>query len=240
MKAEYYRNAIYFPDIGVCACADVHIGIEDSIQAEGFSMPLEEERELLERFRDVIKKFEPKVLVLNGDVLHEFGRLRRNTKKAFDRITMELFASVDEVIVLTGSHDKMMDTALEGSDISPADYYFKGGVLFTHGDGVPKRANDDDVKVIVIGHDHPTLDIELKKEPCFLYGENAWHGKDVVVLPAFNPLCTGTTINWMDSWDFMSPFVREGDIGRYRPIIMAGDEVLEFPMLREFRDILNI
>ncbi|HTX43175.1 MAG TPA: metallophosphoesterase [Methanocella sp.] len=239
MKAEYYHNAAYFPDIGVCACADVHIGIEDSIQAEGFSMPLEEERELLERFRDVIKKFEPEVLVLNGDVLHEFGRLRRNTKRAFDRITMELLASVGEVIVLTGSHDKMMGTALEGSDISPADYYYKGGVLFTHGDGVPKRAKDDDVELIVIGHDHPTLDIELKKEPCFLYGEKAWHGKDVLVLPAFNPLCTGTTINWMDSWDFMSPFVRESDIGRYRPIIVAGDEVLEFPMLSEFRDILN-
>jgi putative SbcD/Mre11-related phosphoesterase len=240
MKIDYYRNAAYFPDIGTCACADIHIGIEDSIQAEGFAMPLEEERELLERFRDIIKKFEPGTLVLDGDVLHEFGRLRRNTKKSFDRITLELFSSVDEVVVLTGSHDKMMDTALEGSDIAPADFFFKGGILFTHGDGVPKRAKDEDVKLIVIGHDHPTLDIELKKEPCFLYGEKAWNGKDVLVLPAFNPLCAGTTINGMDTWDFMSPFIRESDIGLFRPVIAAGDEVLEFPPLREFRDILNI
>jgi putative SbcD/Mre11-related phosphoesterase len=239
MKVEYYRNAVFFPAIGACACADIHVGIEDSIQAEGFSMPLKEESELLRRFRDVIKKSRPKVLVLNGDVLHEFGRLRRNTRRTFDRILLELQASVDEVVVLTGSHDRMMETALEGVDISPADHYFMGGVLFAHGDVVPKKARDADVRLIVIGHEHPMLDIELKKEPCFLYGEKAWCGKDVLVLPAFNPLCAGTTINWMGSSDFMSPFVREGDIGGYRPVITAGEEALEFPPLREFRDILN-
>lgn len=240
MKVEYYRNAVYFPDIGVCACADVHIGIEDSVQAEGFSMPLDEERELLERFRAVIKKFKPKVLILNGDVLHEFGRLRKSTKKSFDRITMELFASVDEVVVLTGSHDKMMDVALEDAGAAPADYYFKDGVLFAHGDAVPKRASGDDVKLIVIGHDHPMLDVDLKKEPCFLYGDKVWHGKDVLVLPAFNPLCSGTTINGMEARDFLSPFLRESDIGNYRPILAVGGEALEFPMLKEFRDILSL
>ncbi len=240
MDIRYYRNAAYFPEIGTCACADIHIGIEDAIQAEGFSMPLDEEHMLLERFREIIKKFEPKILVLNGDVLHEFGRLRKNTKKSFDRITLELFASVDEVIILTGSHDKMIETALEGADVMSSDFFFKGGVLFTHGDTVPKRAKDDDVKLIVVGHDHPMLDIELKKEPCFLYGEKAWHNKDVLVLPAFNPLCSGTTINGMESWDFMSKFLKEGDIGNFRPILLAGDEVLVFPLLKEFRDILNV
>ena len=237
MKIAYHRNAAYFPDIGACACADIHIGIEDAIQAEGFSMPLDEEHMLLENFRDIIKKFEPKVLVLDGDVLHEFGRLRRNTKKSFDRITTELFASVDEVVVIKGSHDKMMDIAMEGAVMG--DFYFRCGVLFTHGDTIPKRAEADDVRLIVIGHDHPTLDIELKKEPCFLYGDKAWRNKDVLVLPAFNPLCSGTTINGMESWDFMSPFIREGEIGNYRPILTAGDEILEFPSLKEFRDILN-
>jgi hypothetical protein len=44
----------------------------------------------------------------------------------------------------------------------------------------------------------------------------------------------------MGSRDFMSQFLRESDVGSYRPILTAGDEVLEFPMLREFRDILDI
>jgi len=240
MKAEYYRNAVFFPDTRVCACADIHIGIEDAIQAEGFSMPLEEEQLLIGRFREIIKKYEPQTLVLNGDVLHEFGRLRKNTKKSFDRITMELFASVDDVVLITGSHDKMIGMALEGADKTSSDLFFKGGILFTHGDTVPSRARDDDVRLIVIGHDHPMMDVELKKEPCYLYGEKAWNGKDVLMLPAFNPLCSGTTINGMESWDFMSPFIKEGNVGNYRPILIAGDEILEFPPLREFRDILNV
>jgi putative SbcD/Mre11-related phosphoesterase len=240
MKVEYCKNAVFFPDIGVCACADVHIGIEDSMINEGFSLPLNEESELLERFRAIIKKFEPKTLVLNGDILHEFGRLCRNTKKSFDHIMMELLASVDEVIIVTGSHDKMMDAALQSLDMKSETCYFKGGVLFAHGDIIVPRAKESDVALIVVGHDHPMLDIELKKEPCYLYGEKVWHGKDILVLPAFNPLCSGTTINGMASWDFMSPFIRDSDIGQYRPVITAGDEVLEFPPLKDFRDILNI
>ena len=237
MKVEYYENAAYFPEIGACACADVHIGIEDSLVAEGFSMPLDEEGELLSRFRAVIKKFEPKIMILNGDVLHEFGRLGRNARKEFGRIMMELHASVDEVILIEGSHDRMMGVALEGD--SADSLYFKGGALFTHGDAIPDKAKEPDVMLIVIGHDHPMLDVDMKKEPCFLYGEKAWRGKDVLVLPAFNPLCSGTSINRLDTRDFLSPFIREGDIGAYRPIIVVDGEALKFPPLRDFRDILS-
>lgn len=240
MKIEYFRNAAYFPETGVCVCADIHIGIEDAIIAEGFSFPLNEEKELLDRFGAIVKRFKPVTIVLNGDILHEFNRLRKNTKKSFDRIMLALLLSVDEVVLVTGSHDKMMAAALEGLDgVSSENHYFKGGVLFTHGDAIPVRAKEDDVKLIVIGHDHPMLDIDLKKEPCFLYGEKVWRGKDILVLPAFNPLCAGTTINGMDSNDFLSPFIREGDIGFYRPIISIDGDVLEFPMLKEFRDILD-
>ena len=105
---------------------------------------------------------------------------------------------------------------------------------------IPSRAKDADVELIVIGHDHPTLDVEMKKEPCFLYGKQAWRGKDVLVLPAFNPLCAGTSINMLDSRDFLSPFIREGDIGAYRPIIVVEGEALEFPPLREFRDWIRL
>lgn len=241
MRIEYLKGAAYFPEIDVCACADVHIGIEDALIAEGFSLPLNEERELLDRFKDIVRTFQPKTFVLNGDILHEFGRLRKNTKKSFDRIMLALLASVDEVVMITGSHDKMMEAALAGIDgISSDTSYFKGGVLFTHGDSIPLKAKESDVKMIVIGHDHPTLDIELKKQPCFLYGEKAWRGKDILILPAFNPLCAGTSINFLESRDFLSSFVREGDIGEYRPIITTDDETLEFPGLKDFRDILSI
>ncbi len=240
MKVEYFNGAAYFPEAGACAVADVHIGIEAAIQAEGFAMPLDEDRELLDRFKSIVKRFNPKVMVLDGDVLHEFGRLRRNAKKSFDHIMLALLSSVDEVIVITGSHDKMIDTALLDIDgIKCEPFYFSSGILFGHGDVIPSRAKDSDVELIVIGHDHPTLDVEMKKEPCFLYGKKAWRGKDILVLPAFNPLCAGTSINRLDSWDFLSPFIREGDIGAYRPIIVVGGEMLEFPPLREFRDVLE-
>jgi hypothetical protein len=240
MRVEYFQGAAYFPSIGACAVADVHVGIEAALQAEGFSMPLDEERMLLDKFKAVVERFGPRAMVLDGDVLHEFSRLRRNAKKSFDRIMLALLASVDEIIVILGSHDKMIDVALADIEgVKCEDFYFSGGVLFCHGDAIPKRAAEPDVKMVVIGHDHPSLDVEMKKEPCFLYGKKAWRGRDVLVLPAFNPLCAGTTINRMDSRDFMSPFVRESDIGAYRPVIVVEGEALEFPPLREFRDVLE-
>jgi putative SbcD/Mre11-related phosphoesterase len=240
MKVEYFNGAAYFPDTGACAVADVHVGMEAAIQAEGFAMPLDEERELLDRFRGIVQRFGPKVMVLDGDVLHEFHRVRRNTQRSFDRIMLVLLSSVDEVVAIAGSHDKMMEVALTDIEgVRTEQFYFAGGVLFCHGDVIPTRAADSDVKLIVIGHDHPMLDVEMKKEPCFLYGKKAWRGKDVLVLPAFNPLCAGTSINRLDSRDFLSPFIREGDIDTYRPVIVVEGEALVFPPLGEFRHILE-
>jgi uncharacterized protein len=240
MKVEYFNGAAFFPDTGVCAVADVHVGIEAAVQAEGFYMPLDEDRMLLDKFKSIVQRFSPKVMVLNGDVLHEFHRVRRNAQKSFDHIMLALLSSVDEIVIILGSHDKMMDVALTDIDgVHGEQSYLAGGVLFCHGDVIPLRAKDADVKLIVIGHDHPSLDVELKKEPCYLYGKNAWHGKDVLVLPAFNPLCAGTSINRLDSWDFLSPFIKESDIGGYQPIIVVEGETLEFPPLREFRHVLE-
>jgi putative SbcD/Mre11-related phosphoesterase len=240
MKVEYFNGAAYFPDTGVCAVADVHIGMEAAIQAEGFAMPLDEQRGLLDRFKAIVQRFSPKVMVLDGDVLHEFHRVRRNTQKNFDRVMLALLSSVDEVVIILGSHDKMMDVALTNIDgVSSEHFYFAGGVLFCHGDAIMSRAKEADVEMIVIGHDHPTLDVEMKKEPCFLYGKKAWRGKDVLMLPAFNPLCAGTSINRLDSRNFLSPFIREGDIEGYRPIIVVEGEALEFPPLGEFRHVLE-
>ncbi len=240
MKVQYFNGAAYFPDTGACAVADVHVGMEAAIQAEGFGMPLDEERMLLDRLRGIVQRFGPKVMVLDGDVLHEFHRVRRNTQRSFDKIMLALLSSVDEVVLIAGSHDRMIDVALTDIDgVRTEQCYFSGGVLFCHGDVVPERAAAADVKLIVVGHDHPMLDVEMKKEPCFLYGKKAWRGKDVLVLPAFNPLCAGTSINRLDTRDFLSPFIREGDIEGYRPIIVVEGEALEFPPLGEFRHILE-
>ena len=241
MKIEYMNGAAYFPATGACAVSDVHIGIESALQAEGFAMPLGEDKQLLARFKEIIERFSPKIMILDGDVLHEFSKLRKNTKKSFDRIMMALLLSVDEVVLITGSHDKMLDAALQDLDgIKCEKSFVAGEVLFTHGDAIPERAKDKDIQLIVIGHDHPALDVEMKKVPCFLYGKNTWRGKDILVLPAFNPLCIGTSINYMDSRDFLSQFIREGDIGTYRPIIVVEGETLEFPPLKEFRDWIQL
>ncbi|HMK45238.1 MAG TPA: metallophosphoesterase [Methanocella sp.] len=239
MKIQYTTNAAYFPKSKICAVSDIHIGIEGALQAEGFGMPLNEEKELIQRFKTITRQFSPKTIILNGDILHEFGKLRKNTKKSFDRIITTLLSSTDKTILISGSHDQMLETALQNIDITSEPSYTTDGIMFTHGDTIPNHANDKNIKLIVIGHEHPALDVELKKEPCFLYGKKTWKNKDILVLPAFNPLCSGSSINYMNSQDFLSPFIQQSDIDTYQPIIAIKDETLKFPPLKKFKDILQ-
>ncbi|MDY7081876.1 MAG: hypothetical protein SXQ77_05585 [Halobacteria archaeon] len=120
------------------------------------------------------------------------------------------------------------------SVVDTADWYERGDLLFIHGDEMP--ASLPHAELYVVGHDHPSVEIEMQKTDCFLYGP--FDDSQVLMTPAFNPLCSGVVINRMYSRDFMSPFVR-GDFGRFRVVVENEDgEVLRFPPLEEFREML--
>ncbi len=77
-----------------------------------------------------------------------------------------------------------------------------------HGD----RAVDDH-GTLIIGHDHPAIEIDMARFPCFLYGQGVVQCRDLVVMPAFNPLSPGVMINSARGRDFLSPILRRMDAG---------------------------
>ncbi len=56
------------------------------------------------------------------------------------------------------------------------------------------------------------------------------------MLPAFNPLCRGVTVNKMEGKDIMSPFIK--DLDKFQVIIKTKKETLKFPQLKKIRKIL--
>ncbi|MFB6177566.1 MAG: metallophosphoesterase [Halobaculum sp.] len=130
----------------------------------------------------------------------------------------------------------------DGTAPTPTDDYLPdsldGPVLVRHGHEAPPTAETADAGLYLIGHDHPTIEIEGKRRPCYLYVPDAVGETPAVMLPAFNRLPAGVTVNGMSGSDFQSPFVTAAN--PLRPVVWdeTADERLSFPPLGEFRRLL--
>ena len=81
------------------------------------------------------------------------------------------------------------------------------------------------VETLIIGHEHPAITLregrKTEKFKCFLRGR--WKGKELIVLPAFNPLMEGTDILTEPA---ISPLVKQ--MKRREVFVIGAKEVLNF------------
>jgi len=238
MEFELYRGAAYLDD--TCVVADIHVGLEDALYREGWNFPIGEENHLAEKLKDVADRFEPERFVLNGDVLHEFGRVPKGLGDKLWSLLQPLECRVDEVVLVEGTHDRMLESVMDREIL---ESYRIGRALVLHGDMEPGDISGEQSdlqsawapEIYVQGHEHPAIEIEGEKRQCYLKAEV--DSVEVLVLPAFNEMNSGTAVNRMRSRDFMSPLLRRAN--RVRPVVETeGGELLEFPPLDEMRDFL--
>ena len=225
---ELRARAAYFETFETLVVADLHVGRDESSDV---SFPLGERDDLADRLGALLAHFRPETVVFAGDVLHTFGRATDRAADAVVALADRCRTAGAEPVLVRGNHD----TALEGvwSD-ETHDAYRLNGVVVAHGHEDPSV----DADCFVVGHDHPAIEIEGKRHPCFLYGEGVYRGADVLMLPAFNRLAAGVAVNRMGPGDFQSPLV--ADLDAFRPAVYEADaqETLWFPPLGEFRSML--
>ena len=221
----FYKGALYVRDLGLCVVSDVHIGLAETLYRQGLHFPLHEEETLLDRFETILERFRPEVFVLDGDIFHSFDRVSRDVRETFSTVLATLRAEC-EVVLVRGSHDTMLPAIAGGT----VERYDRGGYTVVHGD-----REVADHGALVIGHDHPAIEIDLARFPCFLYGEGAVRGRDLVVLPAYNPLSPGVMINYARARDFLSPILRRVDAGSLQPVVEVDGEAVVLPPLAGIR-----
>ncbi|CDK39798.1 phosphoesterase, icc [Halorubrum sp. AJ67] len=90
----------------------------------------------------------------------------------------------------------------------------------------------------VIGHVHPTIEIDGDRRPCFLRGAGTYRGADVLLLPAFTRLAAGVPVNDAATGGLNSPLV--DDAAALAPVVYDpdGGEPLRFPPLGAFDRLL--
>ena len=224
-KFDFFNGCLYIRESRTCVASDLHMGLEDELRRQGLAFPLNEEKILSERLEMALERFKPSTFVLDGDIFHSFDRADKAVRDKFSSL-MSVLEERCDVVLVRGSHDTMLPKLYPKA----LDRFDAKGFTFAHG-----HDSIEDHGALIMGHEHPVLEIDMDRLPCFLLGEKMIKGSDLVVLPAFNPLCQGVAINFMNGRDFMSPLLKKLDAGELSPVVEYQGEVLAFPKLRGLR-----
>lgn len=225
-----FRDRSVFIDAAeALVIADVHVG---RAQASDVEFPLGESKDHRRRLTDLCTAVDPDTVVIGGDVLHTFGWTTDEATESLRSLTRVCREAGAKLVVVAGNHDTVLSEAFSG-DVHD-QYRLADGTVVCHGHTEPDVTADR----YIIGHDHPAIEIEGVRHPCFLYGDDIYRGSDLLVLPAFTQLAAGVEVNQMRTEDFQSPLVTDAD--PLRPVIWDSDaeEALQFPQLGRFRRML--
>lgn len=237
-KYEFIKETIFFPEEGILAVGDLHIGYEHMLRQSGILIPERQVKDIENDLKNIIDKIKSKNYSLNkivflGDIKHFFSyewEEKSNIKKLMDFLKDHL--DEKNIIFIRGNHDTMS----LGLDFK--DHHVEGDILFTHGHKSHNEMFDSEINYIVAGHIHPSIIISdkegVKKEAfkCFLEGDS--RGKRFVIAPSFLGFAEGTPVNEYDKYYLESFFiVPKKDIMKFKIHVIGEEEAYDFGEIRK-------
>ena len=229
----FAERAAFFPGHDALVVADLHVGRGE---ASAVSFPVGEREDLLTRLDGLLSRFDPERVVGAGDVVHTFSAVSERSRESLAVLRDACEERGAAVELAAGNHDTALESAWDGPirEAVVLDADDAPRTVVSHGHEPPSIAAER----YVIGHVHPTIEIEGDRRPCFLHGEGVYRGADLLIMPAFTRLAPGVAVNEMRTDAFDSPLVTDAD--RLAPIVFdpGRREPLRFPPLGAFRELL--
>ena len=186
--------------------ADLHIGIEVQLRHAGFNIPSQTPR-MLESMMALASQGD-KLLIL-GDLKHRIPSVSNRENKEIGPFLEKLEESFRKIVIVAGNHDGGLSPILpqgveaisgRGTRVNEA------GVFHGH---IWPSDQVMDTKTIIMGHTHPSVMLTdslgtRTNEKCWVRAgfveskvlerfKNC--PKEMIIVPAFNPLLTGTPVN---------------------------------------------
>ncbi len=154
--------------------ADLHFGYELSQRAAGHLFPLWGMQTIAERVSELLDDYQPKHLVLLGDLVHNRAGGAELTS------LIEELRRKCEVVLIAGNHDRY----LAKSDL--VESWRAGRFNFHHG----HCEMEGNAPVQIIGHHHPAFTFRdgaglRLRLPAFVQTPKCW------IMPAFSPWAAG-------------------------------------------------
>ncbi|MDK2463479.1 MAG: metallophosphoesterase [Candidatus Korarchaeota archaeon] len=215
-----FPHGAFLHDLGALLVADLHIGYEEVLLESGIHLPRSQYGKIKLAILEALERFDPDLLVLLGDVKHEFGVATRQEWVEVLDLMRSLKGSVD-VQVVRGNHDNFLIPILRREDIPLHDPGVEMGRYYLVHGHKPLEALPERAEAVIMGHEHPAIGLrdELgvkRKFKCALLG-----GLDdvkILVLPAISPLAPGTDILSAPRSGLLSPILSRLDLGRFEVI----------------------
>jgi len=206
--------------------ADLHLGLENVLIESGFNIPKIQIDDIIERLEkiDGIER-----IIIAGDLKHEFGKNLPFEWEDVKKLLNYLLDRDLDVVVVRGNHDNYLKAILTKFGIELLDYFNVGEWKIVHGH------KECYATKIIMGHEHPAVKVRVDgiyTFHCFL--RIKYEGREVIVLPAFSPLVSGSDIT---SCNFISPIlknVRCEDVEVYA----VNDDVYYLGTLEKLRNLL--
>jgi hypothetical protein len=188
--------------------ADLHIGIESELREKGLQAPSQTVM-MTKRIQSLCIQQKSKDVIILGDIKHNIPSSsfeeRKDVKRFLDEIT-----SLGTIHIIPGNHDGNIRKLLP-SDVK---LHSSGGLMiddigFVHGHRLPHEEIMQCDHVIV-AHTHPTIMLMDRLgyktyESCWVRGKckknnllkqyPAAKNPEIIIVPAFHPLCGGIAIN---------------------------------------------
>jgi uncharacterized protein len=224
--------ALHVPAHEALVFADIHLGYEEALNKAGVLVPHFQYKDVLAHVLWAIKRTNPKRIIINGDLKHEFGSI---SAQEWREVMMFLSALGEyDVTLVRGNHDTIVGPIADASNVRLVKDLKLGTTLFVHGHEVPHKRRLEGVKTVVIGHEHPCVGLRegerLEKLKCHLVGR--WQGRDLIVLPSLNYVTEGTDVTEETP---LSPFLAQG-VGGYRAWGIEGRQTLYFGEVDEINE----
>jgi len=214
----YRERALYVPSMKAVAVADLHIGMEYEFSIKGANIPSQTES-LVERCRNICRAKDAEIMIVVGDLKHTIAPPPSGGKREYEialrkerddvKVFIEEMADVVEMVLVRGNHDGGLGTGRKMKVYGSRGNLF-GNIGVAHGHAWPSEEVMG-AELLVMGHIHPAVRVKDRlgygiSRPCWVRAplvedslreryENANRDMEVIIMPAFNPLCGGMAVN---------------------------------------------
>lgn len=210
---------------------DVHIGYEEALNKTGIFIPRTMFKQILREAENTLRRFKIKKLIINGDLKHEFGKISKQEWNETIKFLDMSKKYCDKIIIIKGNHDKIIGPIADQENIEVKNYEMIKDIYITHGDKIPDNDDFKNSKRIIIGHEHPSINIrdshKIEKFKTFLKGK--YESKILIVMPSFNPI-EGTDV--LQS-KLLSPFLKNNKQFKDFETFITADKIYEFGKLKQ-------
>lgn len=242
MGSFKYNEEIELVDSGILIdkkiliIADLHIGYEVKLQKLGLQIPYYSEEKILNKLKLLLETYKPEMVIINGDLKHDFASFEGNVKRIIISV-LDTISTFSKLKILIGNHDHSVLGLLKYKEFDIEEYYIYNSYFICHGDKFFHESVKDNIKTIIIGHQHPAIILKesgrKEKYKCFITGMNTLRKKEILVLPSFNDITIGTDLTTTNS---NTPYLHNDDLDNFH-IYSSGEEILDFQTLKLIKEI---